>query len=89
MPVSARNIVPSIVVAVILIFTVFNVRLYYRTTEVRAHNRALILQQDSIRSVHMNLTREMLDFPQPGIHLVNEQSDGRVTTSGEPAVLDN
>lgn len=89
MPVSARNIVPSIVVAVILTFTVFNVRLYYRTTEVRAHNRALILQQDSIRSVHMNLTREMLDFPQSGIHLVNEQSDGRVTTSGEPAVLDN
>ncbi|MGV3768231.1 MAG: hypothetical protein ACO1NW_19015 [Chitinophagaceae bacterium] len=89
MPVSSRNIIPVIVVSVILLFTIFNVRLYYRTTEVRAHNRALILQQDSIRSVHMNLTREMLDFPRPTIHLVNEQGDGRVTTSGEPAVLDN
>ena len=80
---------PSVIVVAIILFTIFNVRLYYRTTEVRAHNRALILQQDSIRSVHINLTREMLDFPQPTIHLVNEQSDGRVTTSGEPAVLGN
>lgn len=59
MPVSSRHIIAGVAL-VTLVLTSLNIRLIRHSKDLRTTNKALILQNDSIRSVELNIEKNIL-----------------------------